>query len=528
MGIPAQSQKVWESLVYWNHTNINLFNYDVLYDKDILPGGTATWVAGDSIVAFIYPGYSGNEGLKVSNVKFPTADFQDSAFSSPLISNHRISIEIDNEVILDKVAMDQLLSGEIIINKYLQTVKFMNRLFLALRCSLKSHDSITITTTNLTNGALLCEYKIYKADPYPRIIAAYDLSEKEQFTQLMQKRDSLQINSEDSLAVGNFITVSPFHNDLLLLLKRFEETDTLRVQYRLLSPRTEHDTSWKTIENEIPVIQFNNMTKGQKYTLQLRYNLTPHVIKEYRIKVDIYWWQITYVQILIAFIAGVVLTGTGWSIYKRRKEKQLLSKEEKRKQLELQMTSVRAQLNPHFIFNAMGTLQFLINHLEIEKANSYLGRVSILMRSALESSTKIMWSLDEELEYIRNYLEIESLRFEFRYTIEVEMNLSAHEVEMPAIFMQPIVENAIKHGLAVVNKGILEISVKKANNTMVICIKDNGPGFKTPENRGRFGLQLTFERIKLLNQILQDRRILFDIESLPGNTQCILQFENWL
>jgi hypothetical protein len=544
IGVLAQSQKNWEGIVYWNYTNINLFNYELLNGQEprlnftnknshVFVNSTGAWFAGDSIVAYIYPNRKKSSfgGVMRPKGKFVRPDFLDTSFLSntfPFLSRQRITIRINNQIIIDNALLDQLLAGERIIHKYLQSAKIRDQSLLILRCKLQNHDSVIITTSDLQSGAFLDEYRFYKTDPYPCIIASYDLSEKEQFSQLMRKRDSLQLNSDGNRSLGNSIIVSAIHNDLLLLLKRFTNADTLRIQYRLLRSDNKNDTAWKITENEIPVIQFNNMAKGKKYILQLRYNLTPYIIKEYEINVDIYWWQVGYIQVLIAFIAGILLTGTGWSIYKRRKEKQLVSKEEKRKQLELQLNSVRAQLNPHFIFNAMGTLQTLINRVEIEKANIYLGRVSKLMRSALENSTKLLWGLDDELEYLGNYLEIESLRFNFRYIIEVGEDLPVHEVEIPAMLIQPIVENAIKHGLAGAKNGDLLISIKKDLHDMIVCIKDNGPGFKDHVHHRRFGLHLTFERIKLLNQILPARQIRFDINSLPGPTQCIFKFENWL
>jgi hypothetical protein len=544
IGMLARGQKNWEGIVYWNYTNINLFNYELLSGQEprlnfanknthFFVNSTSLWFAGDSIVAYIYPNRKKSSfgGVMRPRGKFIKPDFLDTSFLSntfPLLARQRITIRINNQVIIDNAVLDHLLAGEIFIHKNLQSVKISDQSLLILRCKLQNRDSVIITTNDLHSGAFLDEYRFYKIDPYPCIITSYDLSEKEQFSQLMQERDSLQLNSDGNQSLGNSITVSPIHNDLLLLLKRFTNADTLRIQYRLLRSDSKNDTAWKITENEIPVIQFNNMAKGEKYILQLRYNLTPYRIKEYEIKVGIYWWQVGYVQVLIAFIAGILLTGTAWSFYKRRKDRQLVSKEEKRKRLELQLNSVRAQLNPHFIFNAMGTLQTLINRVEIEKANIYLGRVSKLMRSSLENSTKLLWGLDDELEYLSNYLEIEFLRFNFRYVIEVEEDFPVHEVEIPAMFIQPIVENAIKHGLSGMKDGELLISIKKEFHDMIISIKDNGAGFKDHVHHGRFGLHLTFERIKLLNQVLHSRQISFDIKSLPGDTQCIFKFENWL
>jgi hypothetical protein len=537
-------QKNWESIIYWNNTNINLFNYDILnreiprvhLTRNNISSPTHTAFAnfaGDTVIAYIYPNrsHASYGGVRESKEKFNPV-FKDTEFLSntyPVLFHQVITIKINERTILSDADMDEILNSDSSINQYLQTIKLRDKGFLVLRCRLLNRDSIIISTKDKLTGRSLDEYKFYKTDPYPHIIASYDLSEKEQFGQLMQKRDSLQMQSANSeLRFPDSIKVSPVHNDMLLLLKRFPESDTLRIEYRLLKASNVKDSAWNITENEIPVIQFNNLDKGEKYTLQLRYNLTPYAVKEYMIMVGIYWWQVAYMQVLIAFIAGILLTAIAWSIYKRRKEKQLALKEDKRKQLELQLNAVKAQLNPHFIFNALGTLQSLVNRIEIEKANIYLGRVSQLMRSTLENSTKFMTGLDEEISYLRNYLEIESLRFDFKYRIEVEENLAVQDIEIPSMFIQPIVENAIKHGLPAAQEGCLCITIKKEQHNLIILVKDNGMGFRGDVQQGRYGLNLTNERIRLLNQVLSPKQIGFSIESLPGSTTCIFKFENWI
>jgi hypothetical protein len=393
---------------------------------------------------------------------------------------------------------------------------------------LGSNDSLIITSKDKFTGKLLDKYIFQKIDSKPSIIGTYDLSKKDQFSRLMRNRDSLQLSDKGGYYLDKDINISPIHNDLLILLKRFPGADSLRIEYRLLRGDTNVKESWNITENEIPILQFNNLERGENYILQLRYNLTPNIVNEYKINVGIFWWQILYVQLLGAFIAGILLTGIGWSIYKGNKERQLLIKEEKRKKLELELSSIRAQLNPHFIFNALGTLQSLINKVEIERANIYLSRVSILIRYALENSIKAMASLEDEFEYLRNYLEIESFRYKFNYKFEIDEDFPLKDIEIPSMLIQPIVENAIKHGLSKIENGNLIISVIKDYNNICITIYDDGPGFDGNRRGGGFGLRLTKERIVLHNSMLEKEQIKFDIYSSSAGTKCVFKFENWL
>ena len=114
------------------------------------------------------------------------------------------------------------------------------------------------------------------------------------------------------------------------------------------------------------------------------------------------------------------------------------------------MKALRAQMNPHFMFNSLNAIQQMVLNNENENAFRYLDTYSKLTRKILENSEQKWISLQDEIKFLNLYLEIESLRFQhaFSYEIKTDENISVHEDKVPAMIIQPIVENAIRHGLS--------------------------------------------------------------------------------
>ena len=122
----------------------------------------------------------------------------------------------------------------------------------------------------------------------------------------------------------------------------------------------------------------------------------------------------------------------------------------------LQLNSIRSQLNPHFLFNALSGIQNLINKNEIDNANKYLSKFARLTRNVLDDKELI--SLAQEKALLDDYLQMEQLRFGFNYEINAVENLDLNNIEIPSMLLQPFVENAIKHGIASKNnEGSVEI-----------------------------------------------------------------------
>jgi len=189
-----------------------------------------------------------------------------------------------------------------------------------------------------------------------------------------------------------------------------------------------------------------------------------------------------------------------WSIYKWRVT--LIKKREKqeREKLKLEMQAVRSQLNPHFLFNSMNSIQHLVNSEDNEKANLFLSKFGTLMRKVLNQSELNLIPLKDELATIETYMELEALRHKFIFNIEVDANIDLYTVEVPSMLLQPFVENAVIHGINGNKDGRIVVKTLKDNQKITIQIIDNGNGLRqtsTELSNGK-GLQITQKRIDLM------------------------------
>jgi two-component system LytT family sensor kinase len=201
--------------------------------------------------------------------------------------------------------------------------------------------------------------------------------------------------------------------------------------------------------------------------------------------------------------------------------------ERQKEKAQLQLDAVRSQLNPHFLFNALAGIQTLMNTNQTEQANRYLTRFSRLTRAVLKSTDLI--SLDEERNLLDDYLQMEQLRFNFKYQITIDPNLDIDNIEIPSMLLQPFIENAVKHGVASLNSvGQINIIIFKTNDDLILKIEDNGKGFDTSKINKGLGFDLSTKRIALLNKIYIKDPIVFSVQSKPGKTTVAIILTKWL
>ena len=176
--------------------------------------------------------------------------------------------------------------------------------------------------------------------------------------------------------------------------------------------------------------------------------------------------------------------------------------------LELEQKALRLQMNPHFIFNTLNSIQGLIAVKDEKTARLYLSKFSRLMRLTLENSREELISLDQELEALRYFLELEQFTHEGKFTYTITTEVEAEEWLVPPLLVQPFAENAILHGL--LPKGInahLHITAREVSDLLEIRVEDNGIGRAASAERNQSrtghrstGLQVTRERLTLLQQ----------------------------
>jgi len=231
---------------------------------------------------------------------------------------------------------------------------------------------------------------------------------------------------------------------------------------------------------------------------------------------------------IVTLISFAVLFLVFRRMYKRRLQKETQARQTTYRQLR----AVRAQLNPHFIFNALSSIQNLMNKKDVDGANHYLVKFASLTRKVLDSAEQELISAEEEIQSLDDYLQMEQLRFRFQYSIKVDDAINQANTEIPAMLLQPFVENAVKHAVAGLHeKGLITVRVQRSGKDLVLAVKDNGPGFDNlASNPGKnsLGIRLSKERIALLNEIYKGKTATLTIHAAGTGTEVTIQLNNWL
>ncbi len=250
----------------------------------------------------------------------------------------------------------------------------------------------------------------------------------------------------------------------------------------------------------------------------------------------LFYGQKNYMIIGTILEITVFTLGIAYKIQQQNKEKIVLQKEVSEKEI----SALRAQMNPHFIFNSLNSIQHLILVGDKLSAMKYLTKFSRLARKVLDNSTENKVSLADEIGVLDAYLELESLRFDnaFEYNIEVDDRIDCNTMELPLLLVQPFVENSIIHGLLPKKLGNKRLFVRfKLNENDLICeVEDNGIGrlaSQTLQNAtGRAkkskGMKITERRLELITSFdqkntdihIQDK---YDLKGNPSGTKIIIK-----
>ena len=249
------------------------------------------------------------------------------------------------------------------------------------------------------------------------------------------------------------------------------------------------------------------------------------------------WYSLTVLSLLL-FVVGVLVFVNQ---YRQKLQFKQQGAEYNQKIAQTEITALRAQMNPHFIFNCLNSIQLFTAQNNIDKASNYLSKFSRLIRLVLENSRSEKVTLENELESLRLYIELEAMRFrdKFSYTISVAPSIDQGYVQIPPLLLQPFVENAIWHGLMHKEEGgkviiivepqyITAIGAGLQDITAIqVTITDDGVGreksaefkSKSVTKNKSFGMKVTAERIELINQLYKTETIVQIIDLKDANGQ---------
>ena len=327
---------------------------------------------------------------------------------------------------------------------------------------------------------------------------------------ILYYKKSLNLNHTENFFSLEFSALNPFAGDKTKFL------------YKLVG----FDEDWRSTSNHRQA-EYTNVPGGN-YTFLLKagnnegiWNPKPYQLQ---INISIPWWESSW------FYGSLILSGilVLYAFYRYRlnqlKSKQQVQFEFNQKIAKVEMSALRAQMNPHFIFNCLNSIDYFIIQNDAEKASDYLNRFSRLIRLILQNSRSTKISLQDDLEALKLYIEMESLRFDdqFKYAVKVANDIDLQQIKVPPMLLQPYVENAIWHGLSnKYGKGKLDLKIDRKTNYLYCSIQDNGIGreaasklrSKSTTRHKSFGMQIAKERLNLINQ-LEDEKGLVEIIDL--------------
>jgi LytS/YehU family sensor histidine kinase len=213
-----------------------------------------------------------------------------------------------------------------------------------------------------------------------------------------------------------------------------------------------------------------------------------------------WWFRLLIVLLLAGTIAG------GFTLFYRDKRERLM---QRAKMSELRQQALNANMNPHFIFNTLNSIQHFINSSQPELANEFLIDFSRLIRMNLENNLEALVSLDEEMERLELFLKLEKLRFgeKLTYSIHGMDELQQYDISIPPMLLQPYAENAVIHGILPKEKGgHIDISLRALDKHFEVEIRDNGIGLKAAAGRKREGheslaINMNQERLSILSAL---------------------------
>ncbi|HET6225034.1 MAG TPA: two-component regulator propeller domain-containing protein [Bacteroidia bacterium] len=230
------------------------------------------------------------------------------------------------------------------------------------------------------------------------------------------------------------------------------------------------------------------------------------------------WWFITLILILLVF-----LIYTGAQYWRKKIEKKERDKAAINQQLsEFKMTALRSQMNPHFIYNAIGSIQHYILKNEVDQSFNYLSKFSSLIRKVLNNSKNEYISLEDEISTLKLYIDLEQLRFKhpFRFILDIDKELDMG-IDIPTMLIQPYIENSIWHGLMPKESGgKLELILKNVNRAIHVIIRDNGVGREKGDLSSKYhvskGMSLTEQRIQTLENTSKKKFVTAIIDLKDG------------
>lgn len=345
--------------------------------------------------------------------------------------------------------------------------------------------------------------------------------------------NEIKFNGEIS-ALSNYYELSSSQNNIEISISGIHEGSS-ELQYKYILEGA--DTNWNYSASTS--FYYPSLNPGD-YTYKVFamsdkgvWSKTPVVIT-FNILPPFYQSLWFIIAIIFIFLAIIFLFRYG--LYKRKQTQSKKIEEEKKKALISELHALRSQMNPHFIFNTLSSIQSFITKNNSEEALNYLSKFSKLMRSTLENTQQQKISIKEEIDMLRLYMDLEKLRLnnKFEYEINTSEDIDLEFDEIPPLLIQPFVENAIWHGVShKENNGFIKVLFELIGENNLKCtIEDNGVGrkkakeiFGQQKKNKSLGMSITKERLEIINSLKNSKLNVNIIDLKSDGTACGTKIE---
>ena len=374
----------------------------------------------------------------------------------------------------------------------------------AITYNTTSNNPTGLNEANLQLGKLNLQKKNNKeAITYLR----NSINLSEELGQVTAKEEALQAITEAYKEVGDYKQALIAYQELVMLQDSIQQAKNKQV---LITQNLSLELEQK--DEQIGLLLENEKLKEDKFTLELSQQSQENQSKLYVI------YGLAGGIILLLIAALMVIKS---------------NRERSKANMLLELKSLRTQMNPHFIFNSLNSVNSFISKNDDRSANKYLSRFSQLMRAVLENSKHDFVSLESVWRILELYIELEHLRFQdkFDYSFQVAHDIDAEALQIPPMLVQPYIENSVWHGLRYLeNKGKLSVSVVKENNSLCWTIEDNGIGrnasqqMKTDNQKlgTSTGMKNIEQRLNILNK-MNSTEMTTQVEDLEQGTRVTIR-----
>lgn len=375
-------------------------------------------------------------------------------------------------------------------------------------------------------GNQLIEYDNSKANDYYNELPIYFEGLRLNYEKIEWSKEGFRTSNWSNMPIALELPYNKNHLTFDFRSINFNDPKNIKFQWKLLN--TENNWAPESKNNSVT---YSNLSPGS-YIFCCRVKGSSGIwskpISFSFIITPPFYQTKWFTPLLIFFLISAAFVSSRIKIKKIQRQ-EALKTENYRQLAEVELKAMRAQMNPHFLFNTLNSIQEIVLSKEDAIARIYLADFALMMRMILENSSQKKITLERELDFIKLYLKLEKLRFEdkFSITIDIEKSIDEQMIKLPPMLIQPYIENAILHGLMhKVTDGILNITfgiVSREEKQFLTCIiKDNGVGRKKSQEFSKWkekkhqsmSTEITSERISLLNNINKGYKVnIIDLEN---------------